>query len=107
VGAAWVNTGGMLARWNAAFALAEGRVKNVDFDLHKLISPGEPTAGALVDELGAALLHAPLSGLARAALVEYAGDGAGDAARLDPAALSRRLPELAGLVLASPAFQTH
>src|SRR5262249_20128853 len=33
-GAAWVNTGGMLARWNLAFALAEGRIKGAQFDLN-------------------------------------------------------------------------
>ena len=107
IGAAWVNTGGMLARWNAAFALAEGRVKNGQLDIQTLVAPGDPTAGGLVDTLSTALLNAPLPTAARAALVGYAGDGAGDQAPLDPAALARRLPELAGLILASPAFQTH
>jgi uncharacterized protein (DUF1800 family) len=107
VGAAWVNTGGMLARWNAAFALAEGRVKSVDFDLHKLIAPGEQTAGGLVDTLAAALLPTRLPEAPRRALVEYAGDGAGAEAQLNRIALGRRLPELAGLMLASPAFQMH
>ncbi|HJZ45928.1 MAG TPA: DUF1800 domain-containing protein, partial [Roseiflexaceae bacterium] len=107
VGAAWVNTGGMLARWNAAFALAEGRLGGVRFDLHRFISPDIRTAGELVDALGAALLHAPLPAPARAALVAYAGDGAGERATIDRAAIDRRLPELAGLLLASPAFQIH
>jgi uncharacterized protein (DUF1800 family) len=107
VGAAWVNTGGMLARWNTAFALAEGRIKSAQVDLHRFIAPEAQAAGALVDTLGAALLHAPLPAPARAALIEYAGDGAGESARLDRATLDRRLPELAGLILASPAFQTH
>jgi uncharacterized protein (DUF1800 family) len=106
-GAAWVNTGGMLARWNIAFALAEGRVKNVQFAGQNLIGPGEPAAGRLVDALGAALLNAPLPAAARDALVGYAGDGAGEQALLDRAALDRRLPELAGLILAAPAFQVH
>jgi len=107
IGAAWVNTGGMLARWNAAFALAEGRIKSTQVDLHSFISPNIQTAGALVDTLGAALLHAPLPAPARAALIDYAGAGAGESARLDRATLGRRLPELAGLILASPAFQIH
>lgn len=106
-GAAWVNTGGMLARWNVAFALAEGRVKDVQVDLRSLAGPGDRTAGALVDRLAVALLSAPLPDPARAALVGYAGDGAGEQAPLDSAALARRLPELAGLILASPAFQIH
>jgi hypothetical protein len=61
----------------------------------------------LVDTLGATLLHAPLPAPARAALIEYASDGAGESAKLDQAVLGRRLPELAGLLLATPAFQTH
>jgi uncharacterized protein (DUF1800 family) len=107
IGAAWVNTGGMLARWNAAFALTEGRIKGVQIDLHNFISPNIQTAGALVDTLGAAILHGPLPAPARAALVEYASDGAGESVTLDQATLERRLPELAGLLLAAPMFQTH
>src|SRR3712207_9317120 len=49
VGAAWVNTGALLARWNAAFALAERRVKGVTVDLHSLTPAGSPTAGAMVE----------------------------------------------------------
>jgi len=107
LGAAWVNTGGMLSRWNTAFALAEGRIKGVRADLHSLTSPDLHTAGALVDALGAALLHAPLPAPARTALIEYASDGVGESATLDQAALGHRLPDLVGLILASPAFQTH
>jgi uncharacterized protein (DUF1800 family) len=107
LGVAWVNTGGMLARWNTAFALAEGRVKGAQVDLHSLVSPDLQTAGALVDTLGAALLHAPLPAPARAALVEYASAGAGESAKIDQATLGRRQPELVGLILASPAFQIH
>jgi len=58
VGAAWVNTGGMLARWNVAFQLAEGRVRTVPVDLHNLVPPGVITAATLVDTIGAGLLHA-------------------------------------------------
>jgi hypothetical protein len=107
LGTAWVNSGSMLARWNTAFALAEGRVKGAQVDLHSLISPNAQTAGALVDTLGTALLHVPLPAPARTALVEYVSDGAGESVKLDQAALGRRLPELAGLLLAAPAFQIH
>jgi uncharacterized protein (DUF1800 family) len=107
LGAAWVNAGGMLARWNAAFALAEGRIKNTQVDLHSLIPTTAQTAGTLVDTLGAALLHGPLPADARAALVDYASDGRGEGQPLDRPSLARKLPELAGLLLASPAFQTH
>jgi uncharacterized protein (DUF1800 family) len=108
VGAAWVNTGGMLGRWNGAFALAEGRVKGVAVDLHNVAPAGSPpTAGALVDAIGASLLHAPLPAPARDALVEYTSEGKGAQWQIDIKTLERKLPELTGLILASPAFQTH
>jgi hypothetical protein len=91
-GAAWVNTGGMLARWNLAFALAEGRVRGVTADLQRFAG-ADPAA--LVDAVGAGLLGAPLPAPARAALLDFA--------RGRPAALSG----VVGLVLASPAFQIH
>jgi hypothetical protein len=106
-GAAWVNTGGMLARWNTAFALAEGRVRGVKQDLDSLVARDVPDAGALVDTIGTALLHAPLPPPARAALLEYASDGQGEGRQLDRAMIDRKLPELVGLILASPAFQLH
>jgi uncharacterized protein (DUF1800 family) len=107
VGAAWVNTGGMLARWNVAFQLAEGRVRTVTVDLHNLVPPGVITAATLVDTIGAGLLHAKLPAPARSALVEYVSDGGGEQQKLDQPALGRKLPELVGLLLASPAFQTY
>jgi uncharacterized protein (DUF1800 family) len=105
-GAAWVNTGGMLSRWNSAFALAEGRVAGVAVDLARLVGPAD-TAGALADAAAGALLHAPLPAPARAALADYLSDGGGEAQAIDPAARARKLPELVGLILASPAFQIH
>ena len=107
VGAAWVNSGGMLGRWNLAFALAEGRVGGVQHDLRHFAPGGATTAGALVDAVGEALLHAPLPPLARAALVDYVGEGKGEQAQLDRALLARKLPELAGLIMAAPVFQIH
>jgi hypothetical protein len=75
--------------------------------LATFVPAGTATAGALVDALGAALLHAPLPELARAALVEYASDGRGASQSLDTVGLSRKMPDLAGLLLASPAFQVY
>jgi hypothetical protein len=97
----------MLGRWNSAFALAEGRFKDVRVNLDGFVGNDAATAGALVDTMAGALLHAQLPAPARAALVEYASDGRGEQQTLDGAARSRKLPELAGLILASPAFQIH
>lgn len=110
-GAAWVNTGGMLARWNLAFALAEGRTPGVNNSLQTLIAPDSggtvPTADTLVDAAIAALLHAPVGDGARDALVAYAADGEAPDAPLSPQALRRVLPGVVGLVLASPLFQLY
>ncbi|MBC8159589.1 MAG: DUF1800 domain-containing protein [Roseiflexaceae bacterium] len=107
VGAAWINTGGMLARWNVAFALAEGRGPGVAADLRALLPiQAQPTAAGLVDAASAALLHQPIGSAARSALVTYAGGAAPDKP-LDAAALDRVLPGVVGLVLASPLFQLY
>jgi uncharacterized protein (DUF1800 family) len=105
-GAAWVNSGAMLVRWNTAFALAAGRLRGVAADLNRLVPEGA-TAGALVDAVAGGLLHAPLPVDARAPLVEYASDGRGEAARLEAAARAHKLAGVAGLILASPVFQVH
>jgi hypothetical protein len=97
----------MLGRWNLAFALAEGRVRGVERDLGHFVPSGVAAVGALTDAVGTALLHTPLPAPARAALVDYMSDGQGDQATLDQPALDRKLPELVGLILASPAFQIH
>ena len=106
-GVAWVNTGGMLSRWNLTFALAEGRIKGAQPNLNAFVGSNVTSAGALVDTLGAALLHAALPADARTELVDYVSEGTGDQQQLDQPALNRKLPELAGLLLASPAFQVH
>jgi uncharacterized protein (DUF1800 family) len=106
-GTAWVNTGGMLSRWNLAFALAEGRIKGVRHDLNAFSAADTTTAGTLVDAVGSSLLYAPLPALARMALIDYASEGQGEQAQIGTASRKRKLPELAGLILASPAFQTY
>jgi uncharacterized protein (DUF1800 family) len=106
-GAAWVNTGGMLGRWNLAFALAEGRIRGVVSDLRHFVPNAAIPTGALVDTVGAALLHVPLPLPARAVLVDYLSEGKGELLNLNQAMLDRKLPERVGLILASPAFQMH
>ncbi|KPV48374.1 hypothetical protein SE17_38410, partial [Kouleothrix aurantiaca] len=76
-------------------------------NLPALLPAGANSAGALADGMAAALVPAPLPADARAALVEYIGDGQGDQYVLARAELNARLPELAGLIMASPAFQVH
>ena len=97
IGAAWVNTGGMLARWNLAFALAEGRIGGTTVNLQQLLPANASSAEVSVDNMSQALLNAPLPAAIRDTLVQYVNDG--------PRA--RKPPELAGLIMASPAFQIH
>lgn len=107
VGAAWVNTGALLARWNTAFALAEGRIRGIRADVRPHIGSNATSAGTLVDALSETLLHMPLATSARAALLEYVSEGQGEGAVLSQPLTARKLPGLLGLLLASPGFQIH
>jgi len=120
VAGAWLNTGGLLARWNIAMALTHGAYEDfygdsysLSANLHERI--GQPTTvGDLVDAVAEQIFGAPLAGPARADFVAYVTDDAGDdgTALTDPAetavtphTLARKLASLYGLMLASPAFQ--
>lgn len=102
-GAAWVHTGGMLARWNTAFSLAAGWDDNQP-RLRRLLPAAPVTAERLVDAVGRGLLHRPVPPRARAALVAYVG---GDGKPLEEWEIDAKLPHLAALILGSPAFQVH
>jgi uncharacterized protein (DUF1800 family) len=106
LGTAWVNANGMLARWNAAFALAEGQTNGAPTQLRQLAATAS-TAGTLVDTLSNALLQATLPDATRAALVGYASDQRGANQRLSKELLQRKTAGVAGLLLASPLFQLH
>jgi uncharacterized protein (DUF1800 family) len=106
IGAAWVNTGAMLARWNLAFALAEGRIKKAQPDL-KRVAPNGAQASELVDAVAEVLLHERLPAPARTALINYVADGGAEQAVIPAATRDTKLAGLAGLLLASPVFQVH
>lgn len=97
-GAAWINTSGLLGRWNLAFALAEGQVAGVTTNLRTLA--GSDQAAASVDALAATLLPGGIDDRLRTALVAYAEAGWS-------AATDRRRAGVTGLLLATPAFQLH
>lgn len=110
VGAAWVNTSGMLARWNSAFAITAPHVNGATINLQNLLAAhglgSTPTAAMLVDAATDALLHAPVSDDARATLIDYVSAGGGATKTIPSAQLARKLSGVTGLVLASPVFQT-
>ncbi|MFZ1395459.1 MAG: DUF1800 domain-containing protein [Candidatus Promineifilaceae bacterium] len=112
VAGAWLNTGGLLARWNIAMALTHGAYEDFYGDSYSLAANlheriGQPaTVGELVDAVAEQIFGAPLVGEARADFVAYVTDDAGDdGTAVTPHTLARKLASLYGLMLASPAFQ--
>ena len=100
----WINTTAWLARWNFAFALAEGQL-GVGVRLDALALAGGARAPTdLVDRLTVLLVKRPLLAEDRDALIALtaAGDPADKA--LDNRTLRVRVQELAALLLASPYF---
>jgi len=104
IGAAWVTTGGLLARWNFGLNLAAGQIRGLRTDLTKLVPQTPTTPAALVDALARAILPGALTPEAHAALTGYVGK---PDTTLNAQTLRDTLPGLVGLMLASPAFQVY
>ncbi|MCC7207072.1 MAG: DUF1800 domain-containing protein [Anaerolineae bacterium] len=106
----WVNTNGLLARWNAAMFVAiaaHGWIDTFRVNLDALVGPAD-TAAELVD---ATIAHvfpgATLDEADRQMLVRFVSDGAGPKMPVSDDVRADRLPTLFGLLLASPYFQWH
>ncbi len=103
----WVNSSGLLARWNVSLALTHGAFS--DFDL-RLISHlperiGHPaTVGELVDTVAQQVFAAPLPPAMHEQMIAYTSDDGADAP-VTPEVISQRLGMLYGLMLASPQYQ--
>jgi hypothetical protein len=107
---AWTNSGGLLARWNAAMTLTHSAVSEQDSGLTTELYAriGHPdTVGELVDAVSTQVFAMPLPDDLRATFVEYASDGAGETAKATPHLLAQKLGTLYGLMIASPQFQWH
>lgn len=102
-GAAWLDTSGMLARWNWAHWFADGW-EGVTVDLSKLVPAGPLTAAKMVDSVYPKLLHGSAPAATRTALMEYVG---GDGQPLEAWLADAQLVHLVTVILGSPAFQTH
>jgi hypothetical protein len=100
----WVNAGAMLGRWNWAFAVAEARAAGIALNLPVLYGSAT-TPATLVDRLADQLLHRPLLGADRDALVGFAANGGSADRTLSAAELPLRTRELVGLLLSSVYFQ--
>jgi hypothetical protein len=113
VGGAWLNSNGVLARWNVAQFYTQYAYWEQVYNKRKgsmktpIISLlGRPAnAGALVDRVATLVFGAPVNGELRDSLVKFASAGAGASAPVSTTMLNERGPTLFGLALASPAFQ--
>lgn len=104
---AWLNTNGLLHRWNTALTLAlagDGYTPGVSLNMDAVI-PYVATAGELVDAAAERLLGYRLPDTDRAHLLAYVSRDANPDAPLDERLRYDKLPGVVGLILASPYFQ--
>ncbi len=108
VAAAWINSSGLLARWNTAMRLTHGGYSDKDSGvvnrLHERIGTPE-TVGQLVDAVAVQIFAAPLPETTRVQFIAYASDGSGPDTPVTTHLLSQKLGTLFGLMLASPQYQ--
>ncbi len=103
--AAWINTNGMLARWNIALNLAQAGARGVRADVRTpTTASGATTAEQVVDFWLDRLLHRGMTAGDRQRLVSYLTDGAGNFT-LSEQVLRTRVPGLVALILSSPDYQ--
>lgn len=105
--APWLNSGGLLARWNFAFNVAradEGWYRGVSFN-RDLFVPDASTVGEWVDGAAVRILGAPLVGADRAAVVDFISEGNGESFEIDGEWREWKTSSLVGLLLSSPYFQ--
>ncbi len=86
---AWINSGGMLARWSFAKALASNLIPGTQVNLAGLVAQ----KGSMLDDLTQAIFFNPLP--------------AGAVDVLNTFTDQRKMPELAALLIASPFFQVR
>ncbi len=99
-GTAWINTGGLLARWNLALLVAGNKVPRAQADLESAMSRATiQSAADAVDFWVNRILHRTIPETDRTKLIQAVSKGG--AADWDPT----RLPDLVALILASPHFQ--
>jgi uncharacterized protein (DUF1800 family) len=108
---AWLATGGLLARWNAAMRLTHSAYSDgpdtgwgLKANLRAII--GDPqTAGELVDMVAAQVFGAPLTPAERRPFLAFVAGEGGEETPVTPLLLGGKLSSLFGLMLASPLYQ--
>ena len=106
---AWMNTNGLLNRWNLALTFpfaSEGWFEDIALDLN-LVVPQTPNAEGLVNAAAVAILGSAdrLDANDRAMLAHFVTDGGNPTLPLAPEVRADKLPTLIGLLIASPQFQ--
>ena len=108
--AAWINTSGLLARWNLGMRLTHGAASDPEqrWGLSNSLYvdlPATDTAGALVDAVAQRVFGGPLQGGSRTAFIQYVVGQDGADSQLSASQHSQKLASLFGLILASPIYQ--
>jgi hypothetical protein len=107
VAGAWLNTNGLLHRWNLAMNLGlagEGYFEGIALNLEQIV-PMQSTVGDLVDTAVVRVLGGGIHEQDRAQLITFVTpDGSADTA-VDSALYFDKLPSVLGLLMASPYFQ--
>ena len=99
-GTAWINTSGLLGRWNYALLVAANKVPRGQIDLRAAMNGAAlGTVGDAVDYWVGYILHRSIPDADRQKLVNALGSSA--STKFDPA----RAPLAVALILASPHFQ--
>lgn len=105
VSGAWINTNGLLHRWNLAMNIAlagDGYFPSAALDVTAVLPP-QPTAGELVDAASQRILGMTLPEDERQSLIAYVASSADVA--VDASRYHSRAPGVIGMLLASPYFQ--
>jgi hypothetical protein len=106
---AWLNTNGLLNRWNLGMIFpyaSQDWLDNVRFDLDAMI-PRADTIGGLVDAASIAALGGLVNEADRAALVAFTSYSGDASEAVNAGTRWDRLPALVGLLFSSPYFQWH
>jgi hypothetical protein len=109
VAGAWLNTNGILHRWNTALTIAlagdglfEGATMNLDAVIPQVATVGEMVNTAIERILGISIPSAE-----RALLVQFVSRTGDENQAVDYELRYTKLPSLVGLLMASPYFQWH
>ena len=99
-GAAWINTSGLLARWNFALLAASNRVPKARVDFKAaMVGAALKTTGDAVGFWLDRILHRTIPAADRQKLINAVGANASSRFELS------KTPDLVALILASPHFQ--